>query len=249
MGSLCSMDWYRQESLGDGVTLIWESAIKPFYRCNIWHVRGRDGDLLLDSGMGIHPLRQAVSLLAERPLLAVASHTHIDHIGAHHEFCDCAVHAAEADILRRPDRRNTIADVYLTDEMFEAAAPPGYSSATYIVSGAEPTRLLAGGDVIDLGDRAFEVLHLPGHSPGSIALWEEKSGTLFSGDTVYDGPLIDDFYHSRIDAYLTSMERLRRLPVEVVHAGHFGSFGRTRLHQLIDDYVAGKRAAGCPAGR
>ena len=47
------------------------------------------------------------------------------------------------------------------------------------------------GDVIDLGDRAFEVLHLPGHSPGSIGLWDPAAGTLFSGDAIYDGPLLE----------------------------------------------------------
>jgi len=40
------------------------------------------------------------------------------------------------------------------------------------------------GDIIDLGDRAFEVLHLPGHSPGSIALFEAATKTLFSGDAI-----------------------------------------------------------------
>ena len=112
---------------------------------------------------------------------------------------------------------------------------------------APATQLLEDGDVIDLGDRAFAVLHLPGHSPGSIALWEAASGILFSGDTVYDGPLVDDCYHSVVADYLTSLERLRRLPVRVVHGGHFPSFGAERHRQLIDDYIAGKRRPGCPA--
>ena len=102
--------------------------------------------------------------------------------------------------------------------------------------------------MIDLGDRAFEVLHLPGHSPGSIALWEAATGILFSGDTVYDGPLIDDFYHSDVADYVASMERLRRVPARLVHAGHFASFGRARFEALIDDYLAGK-AAGDSARR
>jgi len=42
---------------------------------------------------------------------------------------------------------------------------------------AAPTRVLGAGDVIDLGDRAFEVLYLPGHSPGSIGLWEMATST------------------------------------------------------------------------
>lgn len=240
------VDWYRCKRIDDAVTLIWERSIKPFYRCNIWHIRGREQDLLIDSGMGIVSLREHVPLLTGRPLLAVASHTHVDHIGCHHEFEQCAVHRAEATTLLEPDRHNTIADVYLTDEMFEVGVPAGFSSASYTVRGTKPAMLLEEGDVIDLGDRVFEVLHLPGHSPGSIALWEKASGTLFSGDVLYDGPLIDDFYHSVVDAYVDSMQRLRSLPVRVVHAGHFGSFGRGRMLELVDDYVRGRRAPGCP---
>ncbi len=66
--------WYETVAVGDGVTHIWEPHIKPFYRCNLWHLRGRDRDLLIDSGMGVVSLREKVALVAERPLLAVASH-------------------------------------------------------------------------------------------------------------------------------------------------------------------------------
>ena len=66
-------DWWRTTSVGDGITLIDEPHIKPFYRCNCWHIRGEDEDLLVDSGMGVVPMRQWVSLVTERPLTAVAS--------------------------------------------------------------------------------------------------------------------------------------------------------------------------------
>ena len=66
----------------------------------------------------------------------------------------------------------------------------------------------------------FEVLHLPGHSPGSIGLWEARTGTLFSGDAIYDGPLLDAIPGADEDAYRITMERLRSLPVTVVHGGH-----------------------------
>ncbi|MNW03332.1 Metallo-beta-lactamase superfamily protein [compost metagenome] len=82
------------------------------------------------------------------------------------------------------------------------------------------------------------MLHLPGHSPGSIGLWEARSGTLFSGDAIYDGPLIDDLHHSDRAAYARTMERLLGLPVSVVHAGHDPSFGRARLRELVRAYLA-----------
>ena len=79
-------DWYETLRMGDDVTLIHEPWIKPFYRCNMWHVRGRDRDLLFDSGLGHFCLRAHVPLVTERALTCVASHTHFDHIGSHHEF-------------------------------------------------------------------------------------------------------------------------------------------------------------------
>ena len=102
---------------------------------------------------------------------------------------------------------------------------------------AEISRLIGEGDRVDTGDRNFEVLHLPGHSPGSIALWEQSSGTLFSGDAIYDGPLLDQIPGSDITVYLETMRRLRNLPVSVVHAGHDPSFGRERLIEIADIYL------------
>jgi glyoxylase-like metal-dependent hydrolase (beta-lactamase superfamily II) len=78
---------------------------------------------------------------------------------------------------------------------------------------------------------------MPGHSPGSIGLWEQETGILFSGDAIYDGPLLDGLEDSSIPDYIRTMARLRDLPVRVVHAGHDPSFGRARLIELVDAYL------------
>ncbi|MEO0829520.1 MAG: MBL fold metallo-hydrolase [Pseudomonadota bacterium] len=236
-------DWYRVRKVGDGVTFIDEPFIHEFYRCNIWHVRGRDGDMLVDSGMGVVSLREWVPLVTERALTAVASHTHFDHIGCHHEFEDRCVHRAEADILADPTRAATLADLCVTDDIFDALPPQPYLSSRYEVKGAPATRLLDDGDAIDLGDRRFEVIHTPGHSPGGIALWETSTGILFSGDIVYDGPLIEDIYHSNAAHYVASMERLYDLPVRVVHGGHFPSYDGARHRALIRAWLDEKERA------
>ena len=232
--------WYETRRLDDGVTYIGEPHIKEFYRCNVWHVRGRDKDMLVDSGMGVVSLRAHVPLVTEKACVAVASHTHFDHVGCHHEFEERLVHPAEAEILAEPTRENTFADDYVTDEIFTALPPAPYSSTAYEVQAAPATRILADGDAIDLGDRVFEVIHTPGHSPGGIALWEAETGILFSGDIVYDGPLIEDCYHSDPDDYVASMKRLLEVPVRVVHGGHFPSYGRERHQQIIRDWLEQK---------
>ncbi len=233
-------DWYSVRRLDDDVTYICEPHIQEFYRCNIWHVRGRDRDMLVDSGMGVVSLREWVPLVTERELIAVASHTHFDHIGCHHEFECRAVHSAEADLLADPTRENTLADPYVTDDIFDALPPEPYCSKCYSVKRAPATRLLEDGDMIDLGDRQFEVIHTPGHSPGGIALYEKATEILFSGDILYDGPLIEDTYHSNADHYLASMERLLTLKVRLVHGGHFPSFSGERYRDLITGWLDAK---------
>ena len=232
--------WYRVERLGDDVTRIDEPFIEAFYRCNVWHVRGRERDLLVDSGMGVVSLRAHVPVVTERPCLAVASHTHFDHIGCHHEFDERLVHRAEADLLANPTRAATLADPYVTDAIFTALPPAPYASTAYAVKRAPATRLLDDGDVVDLGDRVFEVIHTPGHSPGGIALFERASGVLFSGDIVYDGPLIEDTYHADPAAYVESMKRLHDVPVRVVHGGHFQSYGAKRHRAIIRAWLEAK---------
>ncbi len=233
-------DWWRVRSAGDGISHIDEPHIHEFYRCNVWHVRGRDGDMLVDSGMGVVSLREWVPLVTERPLEAVASHTHFDHIGCHHEFPCRSCHGAEAHLLRVPTRENTFADKYVTDEIFTTLPPLPYQSATYAVACAPATRLLWDGDRIDLGDRSFEVIHTPGHSPGGIALWEAASGVLISGDIVYDGPLIESGDPGEMAQYHASMARLYDLPVRVVHGGHFPSYDGARHRRIVGRWLAGK---------
>jgi len=42
--------WFAQRRIDDDITLLWEPAVDPLIRCNIWHVRGRERDLLVDTG-------------------------------------------------------------------------------------------------------------------------------------------------------------------------------------------------------
>ena len=242
MAKRVAPDWYETERMADGVSLIRERHVAPWLRCNIWHVRGRDRDLVIDTGMGLRPLAAEVPGLAERPLLGIVTHTHFDHAGGLHQFADRAGHRLEAEVIAAPTAANTVADTgYLRAETFRALPWEGFEHTQYAVRPAPLTRLLDEGDVLDLGDRAFRIFHLPGHSPGSIALYEAETGILFSGDVIYDGDMIDNLYHSEPERLAESMARLRELPVSVVHGGHFGSFGRDTMRAIIDEYLAGGR--------
>jgi glyoxylase-like metal-dependent hydrolase (beta-lactamase superfamily II) len=125
----------------------------------------------------------------------------------------------------------------LPEILLDARPHAAFDPRAYRVLGAAPTWVLEEGHVIDLGNRQLTVLHLPGHSSGSIGLWEPRTGTLFSGDTIYDGPLIDGLPENRRAEYGGSLRRLLELPVRVVHAGHDPSFDGDRLRSLAMHYL------------
>ena len=93
-------EWFVRERIDASVTLLTEPHVHPLLRCNVWHVRGRDQDLLVDTGLGLVSLRSAAADLFDADLVAVATHTHTDHVGSLHEFESRAVHEAEAEAAR-----------------------------------------------------------------------------------------------------------------------------------------------------
>ena len=108
---------------------------------------------------------------------------------------------------------------------------------------APVTDALADGDTIDLGDRVFEVVHLPGHTPGSAALFDHDSGVLFTGDVLYDGELLDELPESSIDDYVASMRRLLDLDVTMAYAGHEQPLTRDDVQRLGTAYLTHRTAS------
>jgi glyoxylase-like metal-dependent hydrolase (beta-lactamase superfamily II) len=240
--------WYEHETLEDGVFRITEPNVDPFLRANLFLVRGRDRDLLVDAGLGLASIREQLATLFDGPVVAVATHRHFDHTGGLHEFDEVVVHRDDADAVSNAEGFASLRiEDYPPEELSGYEPPPslltalprdGFDPASYAVTPVTPTRVVEEGDEIDLGDRRFEVLHLPGHAPGEIGLWEADTRTLYSGDCVYEsGVLLDELPESDVPAYVRSMIRLRDFPVRVVHGGHDDSFGRERLLELIDEYV------------
>jgi glyoxylase-like metal-dependent hydrolase (beta-lactamase superfamily II) len=221
---------------------------RPFLQANLFLVRGRDRDALVDTGLGIASLRAELAELFERPVVAVATHRHFDHTGGLHEFEEVVVHRDDADAVAKAEGFASLRIEDYPPEELSGYDPPaslltalpheGFELGSYAVTPMTPTRVVGEGDVIQLGDRRLDVLHLPGHTPGEIGLWEEATRTLFSGDCVYEsGVLLDELPESNVAEYIRSMERLRDVPARIVHGGHDGSFGRDRLLELIADYV------------
>ena len=134
--------------------------------------------MIVDTGVGVASVRDELADLIDRPVLAVGDpHPLRDHVGGLHEFDDRVMHRLEAPrmaayrelagISRRDfdaetlDYLASIGYPISAEHLIDAIPHDGYDPAHYGVVSTTITREVDDGDRIDLGDRSFEVLHLP----------------------------------------------------------------------------------------
>jgi glyoxylase-like metal-dependent hydrolase (beta-lactamase superfamily II) len=251
--------WFSVDDVATGIRRITEPHCHRLIRANCFLIQGGDVDVLFDSGMGVAALRPLIATLSSKPLILVTSHTHIDHVGSHPEFTDAEilVHPLEADLLRQPGSRGLRfpprppaqiealrkAGIELSEFMTDSVPYEGYDVDAYGRAAVEPARLVDEGDIVETGQRRFEVLHLPGHSPGSIALWEPNAGLLLSGDVIYDGVIVDTAPGSDVADYRRTMARLIRLPVRMVLGGHKDAMDGERMQVIATQYLSASQKA------
>ena len=249
MNTPVQQPWFQTERIHDDLYCISEPCFNWKERANIWLVKGRDADLLIDTGLGVSSLKCYLADLLDKPLKVVASHVHYDHSGSCHEFDNVYIHQNEHQALCEGDPDLILSHprfAFLQDQDFESLPYEGFSASHYQVKACPQAQAIQHGDVIDLGNKAFEVMHLPGHSSGSVGLYNPRSQQFFSGDVVYDGQLLDELEDSVIDDYLQTMENLLTLKTDEVRPGHYHSFSRQRLRELLRQYIDEKKAPLCP---
>jgi hydroxyacylglutathione hydrolase len=208
-----------------------------YWQQNIAYVlKGETRAILFDSGSGTRDIAFVADKVTKKPMTVLASHVHYDHIGSHRSFQQVAM-------VDLPMNREATSDNWFS--------PPVSRSLWAFTRGFAVTEWWKPGDVIDLGGRRVEVVHLPGHSPDSIALVERETGYAFVGDHLYGGPLLANLPGSDLAAYLESTRRLLRDYPEIrtVYGAHWqGKMTRESLEALeraLSD-ILGKRAQGRP---
>ncbi|MDQ0323950.1 glyoxylase-like metal-dependent hydrolase (beta-lactamase superfamily II) [Pararhizobium capsulatum DSM 1112] len=247
-----SENWYQIDDLGDGIFKIFEPHVAGFMKANAFVVRGRDDTLLIDALNGVRPLRPFLADYGLEPTIVLATHAHADHIGGLHEWPLTLCHSAEAEGLRILDPDVTLAsrnydildlqtllvqDDRLHGPIITALPHAGFTSHDFRLH-APQVEAIEDGHVINLGDRQFEVLHLPGHSPGGVGLWDASNRILFGGDTIYDGKPYDKLHHSSVPDNRQSLQRLLPLNPRVVYGGHEQPIHLERFRKVIEDYLA-----------
>jgi glyoxylase-like metal-dependent hydrolase (beta-lactamase superfamily II) len=249
-------DWFSLTWVTARTAVVTEPHVDDLLRAGIWYFRGRDRDLLVDTGNGVAALAPYLARLARggrpREIVCVCTHAHVDHIGGFHEFGRRLLHPAEQELASRVRSAPPLAPALWSRSLLaqleqsgffpppvlvDAVPCAGFDPLTFLPGQAAPTHLVRGGDQIDLGDRRFSIVDLPGHTPGSIGLIDHEDRALVSGDAVYDGGLIDTLPESDVGHYMRTMDLVRRLDVDVVYPGHGRPFDRARLREIAEAYL------------
>ena len=140
---------------------------------------GSQRALLVDTGFGqAGRIRSVIEPLTDKPIQLVISHADPDHVGNIAEFSAVYMHPAEMSYYSQ----NVKADLQLFP--------------------------LWDGDVIDIGGRRLEIVLIPGHTTGSIALLDRENRVIATGDSISAGPVFMFGEGRSIYAYIASMEKL-----------------------------------------
>lgn len=169
------------------------------YGTNCWLLAadGADEAVVVDPGFEPETVGALLSAAGKRPAAVLLTHAHGDHAEAAGRFAgaDVPVYVHPADAVAYTDPE---------------AWRPGFPNP---LSEAEDLRTFVDGDVLRFGGFDLEVLHTPGHTPGSCCFRVGGDVLLFSGDLVFAGAIgRSDFPNSSPDAMAVSLRRYLELP-------------------------------------
>lgn len=223
------------EPVAAGVSRLSEPVVLTSERSFFYLIQGSGLDCLVDGGWGFCRSLDAIRSNPQKPLIAIASHSHFDHIGALYLAQRRYGHAAEAGIFQNPDPVASQALPYLAGRAVFADGAT-VAPETIRQTACALDVFLTDGEAIDLGDRKLRVIHTPGHSPGSLSLIDERNGLLFCADTVHDGNIHDEIPGADRTILLVSHKRLAEVDFMQACPGHGAILRRDAFLDRIARY-------------
>lgn len=201
--------WFEVERIGPGVTMIGEP--RHVEHVHSYLIEGERDVAILDTGTGVGNFPGLVRNITNREPLVVQTHAHWDHIGATHAYERVLVHPSESDLLRAGSSNEELRPWFSEDQVRREDLPDDFDLETFWIPGTNASGELYDGQKIDLGGRIIEIHHTPGHSTGSITVFDSTSGLLFPADAVNYGPIYLLGQDADLDGYVRTLERLVNL--------------------------------------
>lgn len=202
--------WFEVYKLTDTVYAIYEDG--HFEEVISYLVLGAERAALVDTASGIGDIKKLVEGLTDLPVVVVNTHTHGDHIGGNHQFSEVA--ALDTHFSReRAEKGQSKEDMghYLEGDMVWRPFPDGFDAESWRIHPFNVTHWLRDGDIIDLGGRALEIIHTPGHSPDSVCLLDRENRLFWTGDSFYPAPIYIYSPTTNLDQFIESFAKMVEL--------------------------------------
>lgn len=242
------MERYHVQQLLPSLHVIEERILGAAFPIRLYLVTGDRRAALIDTGLGTGDLRVVVETVTRLPVIVLHTHGHGDHMGADALFSEHFLHPLEAKGTgggyafgkNAASRLAFLADLIPDDpETLDALA------GSMVEGRAIRYGRLLDGDRVDLGGRGLEVVHTPGHTPGSVAFVDRTDGQAFTGDGIADIHWFDGTNATTVSAFRRTLDHFlaRAEGVETCHAAHMrtpfdlGLVGR--LHRAATEVLEG----------
>ncbi|MBE6935730.1 MAG: MBL fold metallo-hydrolase [Ruminococcaceae bacterium] len=186
-------------------------------------IRGEKAALVIDTGYGLENHKAYVQEYTDLPLILACTHSHFDHVRGNVFYDEVLLHPADWEIY---------------DMMFDYDKVPEEFRA--LRSG--PLKPLADGEIIDLGGRTIEVIHTPGHTPGSCCFLDVEARTLITGDSVlYSTTWLLFPYCLTVEEHNASLHKLKSMQdrFDTLLTGHTQGL---QPASILDDLIEGSDA-------
>ncbi len=163
---------------------------------------------LIDTGMGYKSIRTCVAEITNLPVTVLLTHSHWDHIGGINEFKEIIVfnNAFEIHNLKCGFSSNTIEELNKI-ELFSN----GFIPKKYTVAGTDSIKVVEDNAIIPSDSFSVQVIHTPGHTPGSVCFYVSELNAIFTGDTLYPGPIYLQLKESNVPDYIKSIKKLHTI--------------------------------------
>ena len=195
----------------------------PFSQVLCYLLCGETHAMLIDTGLPLGDMKKIVDSLTPLPVFVVNTHAHFDHIGSNFRFAACHYHEDDEEVFALhtdPDYLVKLAKGMLPG--FVGFLAPAVKKFLQINTSGQ-YHYFSDGHVFHLGGRDVEAVHTPGHSKGSVCLWEAATGMLFTGDSLCEWGLLLGLEGSCPPAtYLQSLQKIKALPFNTLLPGHHG---------------------------